>query len=57
MLPKDAEKRRKDAASETQSRLDSHLKPLKEKVVPYTDNVFRDAAIKWLVSTDQVCKS
>jgi hypothetical protein len=59
MLPKDAEKRRNDAASEKQSRLDSHLreKPQKERVVPYHDDLFRDAAIEWLVSTDQVHRS
>jgi hypothetical protein len=28
--------------------------PQKERVVPYSDNLFRDAAIEWLVSTDQV---
>lgn len=56
MLPKDAEKRRNDAANENQSRLDSHLreKPRKERVIPYNDDLFRDAAIEWLVSTDQV---
>jgi hypothetical protein len=58
MLPKDAEKRRNDAASEkeSQSRLDPHLRE-KERVIPYNDDMFRDAAIEWLVSTDQVCKS
>jgi hypothetical protein len=57
MLPKDAKKRRSDAQiHETQSHLDSHLRemPQKERVVPYTDENFRDAAIEWLVSTDQV---
>jgi hypothetical protein len=58
MLPKDAQKRRREvqAASEAQSRLDSHLreKPQKERVIPYTDDIFREAAIEWLVSTDQV---
>jgi hypothetical protein len=57
MLPKDAKKRRRDAQiRETQSHLDSHLreKPQKERVVPYTDEIFREAAIEWLVSTDQV---
>jgi hypothetical protein len=59
MLPKDAEKRRKDAHADNQLRLDSHLrdKPEKERTIPYTDERFRDAAIEWLVSTDQVCKS
>ena len=59
MLPKDAEKRRKDSAlANNQSRLDPHLreKQQKEAVIPYSDERFRDAAIEWLVSTDQVCK-
>jgi len=29
--------------------------PTKEKVIPYTDALFRDAAIQWLVETNQVC--
>jgi hypothetical protein len=56
MLPKDAEQRRKQATAEKQRRIDPHLvtKPQKERVVPYSDDVFRSAAIEWLVSTDQV---
>lgn len=56
MLPKDARKRRDAAAADKQTRLDSHLKelPLKERVIPYTDELFRNTAIEWLVSTDQV---
>jgi hypothetical protein len=56
MLPKDAEQRRKQATAEKQCRIDSHLvdKPQKERVIPYSDNLFRSAAIEWLVSTDQV---
>ena len=59
MLPKDAEKRRKDALANNQSRLDPHLreKPQKEAIIPYSDERFRDAAIEWLVSMDQVCNS
>jgi hypothetical protein len=59
MLPKDAEKRRNDAAADNQSRLDPHLKERlpKERVIPYNDDLFRDAAIEWLVSTDQVCQN
>jgi hypothetical protein len=39
-----------------QSRLDGHLQevPRKERIVPYTDALFREAAIEWLVATDQV---
>ena len=59
MLPKDAEKRCKDVRTTNQSLLDPHLweKPRKEKMSPYTDEVFCDAAIEWLVSTGQVCNS
>lgn len=56
MLPKDAEKRCQDAKADNQSRLDSHLteKPQKERVIPYTDEFFHEAAVEWLVSTDQL---
>ena len=56
MLPKDAEQRRKQEVAKTQRRLDPHLveKPQKEHVVPYSDSLFRNTAIEWLVSTDQV---
>ena len=56
MLPKDAEKRRQDAETEKQACLNPHLtkKRPKERVIPYTDNLFCEAAIEWLVSTDQV---
>ena len=59
MLPKDAEKRRKDIQAKNQPRLDPHLreKPQKERTIPYTDELFCDTAIEWLVSTDQVCKA
>jgi hypothetical protein len=59
MLPKDAEKRRKDIQAKNQPRLDPHLreKPQKERTIPYTDELFCDAAIEWLVSTDQVHKA
>lgn len=53
-------KKRKDeaaaAAALDQTTLDSHLRdiPSKEHVLPYTDALFREAAIEWLISTDQV---
>ena len=31
-------------------------KKLKDRVVPYTDKAFSQAAIEWLVATDQVRK-
>ncbi|KAF9231051.1 hypothetical protein BU15DRAFT_49006 [Melanogaster broomeanus] len=52
MLPKDAKQRKEGASSHNQPRLDSHLQP-KERVIPYSDKMFRDAAIQWLIDTDQ----
>jgi hypothetical protein len=54
-LPGDVKKRK--AAAELVTRtLDRDLKEKKitDRVVPYSDKVFRRAAIEWLVSTDQV---
>jgi hypothetical protein len=47
-----------DEATLRQTRLDGHLEDIshKERVVPYTDARFREAAIEWLVATDQVNK-
>lgn len=49
---------RKAAANDTtkkqkQSTLDPHLEE-KERFVPYTDANFRNAALEWLIKTDQV---
>ena len=54
-LPGDVKKRK--AAAEVATRtLDRDLKEKKiaERVVPYSDKVFRRAAIEWVVATDQV---
>lgn len=54
-LPGDIKKRK--AAVELVTRtLDRDLreKKVKEQVVPYSDKNFRQAAIQWLVSSDQV---
>ncbi|KAH7903418.1 hypothetical protein BJ138DRAFT_1020674, partial [Hygrophoropsis aurantiaca] len=55
MLPRDAKRRKEEAAVDNQARLDAHLKPIpvKERVIPYTDKLFREASIQWLVDTDQ----
>ncbi|KAH8995840.1 hypothetical protein EDB86DRAFT_2804313 [Lactarius hatsudake] len=55
MLPKDAKNRCQAAKMDTQQRLDSHLeeKLPRERVIPYTDELFCEAAVEWLVSTDQ----
>lgn len=54
-LPGDIKKRKAAVELVTQT-LDRDLqeKKVKERVVPYTDKRFHQAAIEWLVSTDQV---
>jgi len=59
MLPKDTWRccdTAAAAAAGEQTHLDLHLKelPPKERVIPYTDDLFHHAAMEWLVSTDQV---
>jgi hypothetical protein len=53
MLPKAAKAARQKA---NQTFLDGHLKevPKSEQVTPYSDATFREAAIEWLIATDQV---
>ncbi|EJF61811.1 hypothetical protein DICSQDRAFT_59826, partial [Dichomitus squalens LYAD-421 SS1] len=55
MLPKDSKARRTGQAPANQSRLDSHVKErlAEENMVKYTDTLFRQAAIEWLIATDQ----
>lgn len=58
-LPK-VVKSRKDAKTAAedhskQSSLDPHFEERrKETFVPYSDSLFREAAIEWLIETDQV---
>jgi hypothetical protein len=49
-----AQKEKAVAANQT---LDNHLKEkkLSDCIVAYSDKVFRQATIEWLVITDQVC--
>ena len=58
MLPDITQKRRKEAESvgmiSTQGSLDDHVQPM-EKMKGYSDEEWKDAAIEWLISTDQVC--
>jgi hypothetical protein len=56
MLPGDVQAWKMKAAKENQT-LNKHLKEkqLSECVVPYSDKIFRQAAIEWLIATDQVC--
>jgi hypothetical protein len=55
-LPGDI-KKRKAAAKLVTRTLDRDLreKKLTERVVPYSDKTFHQAAIEWLVASDQVC--
>ena len=54
MLPEDSKKRRA-AAVETveQTTVDSHFKDVL-KVQPYSDVLMKEAAIEWLIQTNQV---
>jgi hypothetical protein len=58
MLPEDAKARRQEALEKAmeQTQVDDHFKILKpeDKPIPYSDNLFKDASIQWLVETDQV---
>ena len=51
-----SEAEKEEAARLKQGSLDPHLADLgqKERVLPYTDSLFRQAAIDWLIATDQV---
>ena len=56
MLPRDSEARLQEKQPDTakkQTTLDSHLEE-QETIVPYSDAVFREAALEWLIATDQV---
>ena len=60
MLPKDSAAWKaaevEAAAKLHQGRVDQHFEPIKpgDKPLPYSDSTFREAAIHWLVQTDQV---
>lgn len=57
MLPKCRKAAAEKAASaKLQTQLEDHVKPGAPRIVPYSDKSFRDAAIDWLVATDQVRK-
>ena len=57
-LPGDVKKRKADA-EEVSRTLDCDLreKKLSERVVAYSDKLFRRVAIEWLAATDQVGNS
>lgn len=54
MLPEATEARRLSrSSSAVQSSLDVHAKPA-ERTVSYSDTIFKQAALEWLIATDQV---
>ncbi|KAF9016873.1 hypothetical protein BDP27DRAFT_1169342, partial [Rhodocollybia butyracea] len=57
MIPKDVAERKKAtaAAAASQSTINDHAVPLepKAKVIPYSHELFQQAALEWLIETDQ----
>jgi hypothetical protein len=62
MLPDDSAARKLNQASVAsklqQGQVDQHFETVKpeDKPVPYSDAFFREAAIQWLIQTDQVTR-
>ena len=60
MLPEDSAARKLDAARAAsnlqQGRVDQHFGVVKpeDRPVPYSDAIFQEAAVQWLIQTDQV---
>jgi hypothetical protein len=60
MLPEDSAARKLDETSTAsklkQGHVNEHFKTVKpeDRPVPYSDALFREAAIQWLIQTDQV---
>jgi len=58
MLPEDTKERRQALTDQTlrQSVVDDHFKPAtpEDKPTPYSDKLFKEAAIEWLIETNQV---
>jgi hypothetical protein len=61
MLPEDMKARRQEVLKKAmeQSQVDDHFQLLKpeDRPVPYSDALFKEASIQWLVETDQVLLS
>lgn len=59
MLPDDTKARRAARLEETlrQTEVDDHFTTQKpeDRPQPYSDKAFEEAAIQWLIETDQVC--
>jgi hypothetical protein len=57
MLPEDVQEHKLAAIMTVkQGTLDDHVREVAptERVVPYSDRLFREAAVEWLISTSQV---
>lgn len=58
MIPEDAKMRRQEAIANAkeQTQADDHFRQVKpeEKPMPYSDELFKEAVIQWLIETDQV---
>ena len=57
MLPNDTKARREDIKVKLQqSQVNEHFPsiPPEEQPKPYTDELFQEAAVQWLIETDQV---
>jgi hypothetical protein len=63
MLPEDSATRKAaalEAASKIQQgRVDEHFETIKpgDRPIPYSESIFREYAIQWLIQTDQVSPS
>ncbi|KAH6915463.1 hypothetical protein BKA70DRAFT_1094076, partial [Coprinopsis sp. MPI-PUGE-AT-0042] len=51
-LPSATKARREAAKPSTQTSLDSHLEK-GERIIPYSHDLFKEAALEWLITTDQ----
>ena len=58
MLPEDTKERREALQSLQQSAVDEHFKSVapEDKPITYSDEIFKEAAIEWLIEMNQVCK-
>ena len=57
MIPEDAKARHAEAITKMeQTQVDDHFHRVgpEDKPMPYSDGAFKDAAIRWLIETDQV---
>jgi hypothetical protein len=58
MLPDDSKARRAQMLEESlcQTNVDDHFEPAskEEKIDPYSDEVLKQAAVEWLIETNQV---